>query len=93
MRLNTAEQQAIRQAIASSDQDAVIYIFGSRVDDSAKGGDIDLLILSRRINLMAKLEILAKLHQVLGERKIDLAVYPDLADPFARMASENGVKL
>jgi len=38
MRLNTAEKQAIRQAIASSDQDAIVYLFGSRVDDSAKGG-------------------------------------------------------
>lgn len=35
MRLNTAEQQAIRQAIASSDQDAIVYLFGSRVDDNA----------------------------------------------------------
>lgn len=93
MRLNAAEQQIIRQAIASTDPEAVIYLFGSRVDDNAKGGDIDLLILSKKINLMSKLGILAQLHQALGEQKIDLAVYSDPSRPFARMAIESGVRL
>jgi len=63
------------------------------VDDAAQGGDIDLLVLSKRINLMTKLDILAGLHQKLGERKIDIAVYPDATRPFPRMVIQEGVCL
>ncbi len=93
MRLNENERQAILGAIGTQDPQADVYLFGSRVDDSARGGDIDLLVLSRRIDLMAKLDILGDLHRRLGERKIDLVVYPDLGQPFARIAATEGVRL
>lgn len=93
MRLNEAERSVIRSAITACDPDAAVFLFGSRVDDSAKGGDIDLLVLSRSINLMTKLDILGELHRQLGERRIDLVVYPDLSAPFARIARQNGVPL
>ncbi|CAH1087264.1 nucleotidyltransferase domain-containing protein [Candidatus Nitrotoga sp. 1052] len=90
MRLHETERHAIIQSIRSVDPDAIVYLFGSRADDIAKGGDIDLLVLSRKINLMTKLTILAQLHQQLGEQKIDLAVYADLSRPFARLAVKEG---
>ncbi|MCE9550640.1 MAG: nucleotidyltransferase domain-containing protein [Betaproteobacteria bacterium] len=90
MRLHENERHAIIQSIRSVDPDAAVYLFGSRVDDTAKGGDIDLLVLSRKINLMKKLAILAQLHQQLGDQKIDLAVYADLSMPFARLAVKEG---
>ncbi|MEQ1555520.1 MAG: nucleotidyltransferase domain-containing protein [Gallionella sp.] len=93
MRLMQEEQLAISAAIHQADVDATIYLFGSRVDDSAKGGDIDLLVLSKKIDLMAKLGILAQLHQKLGVRKIDLAIYPDSSSPFPRIAMQTGVRL
>jgi len=93
MRLATQEQSAIRHAIAQADADALVYLFGSRVDDSAKGGDIDLLVLSKKIDIMAKLDIMARLHQQLGERKVDLAIYPDATQPFPRMVMQEAVRL
>ncbi|MDP2787641.1 MAG: nucleotidyltransferase domain-containing protein [Pseudomonadota bacterium] len=75
------------------DPSAAIYLFGSRVDDAARGGDIDLLVLSGKINLWDRLDILAELHRKLGERKIDLLVYPDLSRPFARIAANEGILL
>jgi predicted nucleotidyltransferase len=93
VRLNENERQAILGAIGTQDPQADVYLFGSRVDDGARGGDIDLLVLSRRIDLMAKLDILGDLHRRLGERKIDLVVYPDLGQPFARIAATEGVRL
>jgi len=93
MRLENDEQSAISDTIRQADADAMIYLFGSRSDDAARGGDIDLLVLSKRINLMMKLDILAQLHQKLGERKIDIAIYPDTTRPFPRMVIQEGVRL
>ncbi len=93
MRLTDSDRQAITHAIATRDPDAAVYLFGSRTDDAAKGGDIDLLILSTKISLLDKLDILTELHGQLGEQKIDLVVYPDLGKPFARIAMNQGVRL
>lgn len=93
MRLTPKEQLIIREAINAADTEALIYLFGSRTDDSGKGGDVDLLVLSKKIDLMAKLGVLAQLHQILGERKIDLVVYPDASRPFTRMVMEESVPL
>ena len=44
MRLNKEYIKAIKEVIQSRFSDAKIYLFGSRVDDTKKGGDIDLYI-------------------------------------------------
>ncbi|MEI8161996.1 MAG: nucleotidyltransferase domain-containing protein [Betaproteobacteria bacterium] len=93
MRLKEDERQAILGTICAQDPQADVYLFGSRVNDGARGGDIDLLVLSRRIDLMAKLDILGNLHRRIGDRKIDLVVYPDLDQPFARIAVAEGIRL
>jgi uncharacterized protein len=93
LRISNEEHQAINDIIHQADTDAKIYLFGSRADDSAKGGDIDLLVLSKKINLMDKLDILAQLHRRIGARKIDIAIYPDTTRPFPRMVMQTGVPL
>lgn len=93
MRLAKEEQSAISDSIYQADPEALIYLFGSRVDETAKGGDIDLLVLSTKINLLTKLDILAQLHHRLGDRKIDIAIYPDTTRPFTRMVIKEGVRL
>lgn len=93
MRLANEERSVINETIRQADADAQVYLFGSRVDNDARGGDIDLLVLSKKINLMTKLDILARLHRALGERKIDIAVYPDTTRPFPRMVIEVGVPI
>ncbi len=44
MRLDTEELNAIKKA--TEDIKGVVYLFGSRTDDTRRGGDIDLLIFS-----------------------------------------------
>lgn len=63
------------------------------LDDNARGGDIDLLVLSPKIDLLRKLYVLAELHRLLGDQKIDLAVFADSSAPFACMAIESGIRL
>lgn len=91
MRLTPQEQTAIRKAVHQADDQATVYLFGSRVDDAA--GDIDLLVISSHINLMAKIDILTTLHQQLGDRKIDLLIYPDTTHPFPKLILNKAVKL
>ncbi|MBI5206523.1 MAG: nucleotidyltransferase domain-containing protein [Candidatus Firestonebacteria bacterium] len=46
MRLKDDQIKHIKNTIETLDKNAKIYLFGSRVDDYKKGGDIDLLIMS-----------------------------------------------
>ena len=66
---------------------------GSLLYDAAKGDDIDLLVLSRRIPLRDKLETLALLHPKVGERKINMAVCSVAIRPFPGMIMQTGVLL
>ncbi len=46
MRLTAQQQATIKDGVRSLFSSPVeVFLFGSRVDDSAKGGDIDLLIV------------------------------------------------
>ena len=46
MRLSQKELETIKNTIHSVFGEVGVYLFGSRVDDSKKGGDIDLYIIS-----------------------------------------------
>ena len=78
MRLTDYEIAHIKQVIATHfGPDARVRLFGSRVDQDRRGGDIDLLVessLSDYEAFRAKVESLTDLHLALGEQKIDLVV-------------------
>lgn len=72
MRLSLTEIEAILNSVAEQDSEAKVYLFGSRVDDAKKGGDIDLLVVSQHslnVNLL-----LAKIKMRIGDQKIDVRV-------------------
>nr|VFK38380.1 MAG: Nucleotidyltransferase domain-containing protein [Candidatus Kentron sp. SD]VFK43523.1 MAG: Nucleotidyltransferase domain-containing protein [Candidatus Kentron sp. SD]VFK79582.1 MAG: Nucleotidyltransferase domain-containing protein [Candidatus Kentron sp. SD] len=93
MRLTTHEISAIKSAINRRDPKAEIYLFGSRTDDGKRGGDIDLLVMSKRIDAGGKTAIIMELHDRLGEQRIDMIVAADTTRPFARIALGQGVRL
>ena len=73
MRLNPEIANYLKKSIQESISGSTVYLFGSRVDDSARGGDIDLIILTdepadKRIFRKIRLEFIKKY----GWRKIDL---------------------
>jgi predicted nucleotidyltransferase len=93
MRLKPAEVEKIKSSIGMLDAQAKIYLYGSRVDDALKGGDIDLLVFSTQLSFMDKLKIKADLHYKLGEQKIDLLVAEDATKPFVQLALESAILL
>ena len=93
MRITEFEKNVFLRSIQSVDPDAKVYLFGSRVDDFKKGGDIDLLVLSDKIDLTLKLRIKKLIFERLEEQKIDLTITRDLNDPFIKSVFESAVKL
>ena len=75
MRLSREEHKIIIQAAKKHfGRDVKVHLFGSRVDDHKKGGDIDLLINAglEKMLYSKKLSFLVDLKKQLGERKIDV---------------------
>ena len=93
MRLDSEQRQAIREVVAESDPHAEVFLFGSRARDAARGGDIDLLIMSAFISADERRKIKLRLMDRLGAQKIDLLVARDTERPLARIAQREGVKL
>lgn len=93
MRLTSEQHRDIRRSVQETEPAAAVYLFGSRVEDARRGGDIDLLVLSRQIGLRERLRLLMKREDRVGAQRIDLVVKPTLDDPFARIISGEGVRL
>lgn len=93
MRLTEQQITIIKSEIEKKDLDAKIYLFGSRVDDNALGGDIDLLVLSKVIDFSQKIKIQAQLFIKLNEQQIDLLVAKDTEKPFVKLALLDGILL
>ncbi len=74
MRLTPQERTLIR-TLGLRHFGSVPRLFGSRLDDTRGGGDIDLLVATRLPAAEAarkRLDLLADLWIALGERKIDI---------------------
>ncbi len=78
MRLSMEQQTTIKQlALEVFGADVRVSLFGSRLDDSVKGGDIDLLVSSDKVienSLHKSLKLTAKLQLSLGDQPIDVLV-------------------
>jgi uncharacterized protein len=93
MRLSKTEIEAIIQTIRCLDDRSRIYLFGSRADDTKRGGDIDLLILSEKLSDSDRVAIRLRIQEKLGEQKIDIVIARDLSDPFVRVAYNEGMEI
>lgn len=84
MRLSDEERAGILRAIATVLPDAQVYLYGSRVQNHLRGGDIDLLILfndtapdatAAPLNIFdTKINLAVALERELGERRIDITL-------------------
>jgi len=85
----------IREEVRRSDPAATAILFGSRVNDGGRGGDIDLLVVSDRLGFRDSLRLKAAILDRIGWQQLDLLVRPSarLSEPLVAVALATGVKL
>lgn len=99
MRLTQKEIEVIKAVVAEKlDPNAEVKLFGSRLDDKRRGGDIDLFVKTNQvIESPAKIiaQIQAALIMRLGDQKYDvLLMAPNLKEyEIHQIANQNGVVL
>ncbi len=75
MRLTEYQRNSIKEAVHQYLPDARVLLYGSRTDDSKRGGDIDLLVLAdRKGDFKLEVNILMQMYDKIGEQKIDLLI-------------------
>ena len=95
MRIKEHEKNVIIEAVKNADSGARVWLFGSRADDSKKGGDIDIAILSDKINkeAMQKIHIRRFICDRIGEQRIDIVTSSDGKEAIFELAVAEGVEL
>lgn len=76
MRLTEYEVDTIRKVFLNVFSHGRLYLFGSRINDTKKGGDIDIYIepVERKKLLSKKIDFLIQLKKFIGEQKIDVVI-------------------
>ncbi len=99
MRLSQDQQTAIRSAgVEMFGAKVGVWLFGSRMDDSLRGGDVDILLdIPERVDNPALLaaQFAAKVTRLMSGRKVDVVLFaPNLARlPIHDVAFSEGIKL
>ena len=95
MRITDQEKNVIIDAVNSADPNAKVWLFGSRVDDSKKGGDIDIAIFSEKIDkdAMQKIQVRRFICEKIGDQKIDIVTTNSGKEAIFRLAVEEGIQL
>ena len=99
MRLSEQQQQDIIECVTQHISiDARIWLFGSRVDDAKKGGDIDLYIQVDDLEdiFMRTIRCRLALEDRWGARKVDLLVHDTVTEPelaIHAIAQHEGIRL
>lgn len=95
MRLSEYQKRVIKEEASNSfGEEVAVYLFGSRVDDSKRGGDIDLF-LEKFDGYLTQLDCMrfnTALQMRLGEQKIDIISSADPGKLVAE-AKRSGVPL
>ncbi len=101
MRITDFQASKIRSASSKYfGLDSHVWLFGSRMDDRKRGGDIDLYVepgLQDPVKLVdAKLNFLVEMHRVLGNQRIDVILHrrqSRVVLPIYQVAKETGERL
>lgn len=99
MRLTKFQQRVIKEEVARIMGEGVrVLLFGSRTDDSRRGGDIDLYLETPELREQPWRQVLrldAALQERLGEQKLDIVLHQpgDPLQPIHLQARKQGIPL
>ncbi|WP_157267514.1 nucleotidyltransferase domain-containing protein [Azohydromonas aeria] len=101
MRVSPAERQAVEAACREAFPPGTrVLLFGSRLDDARRGGDIDLLVelpaaLPAADQVARRSRFIARLYRLLDEQRIDVVMADPQGDerPVLAAARRQGVEL
>lgn len=95
IRLSEFEIKSIKTSFDKYFKSGSIYLFGSRVDITKRGGDIDLYIdtLDKDQLIDKKINFLIDVKSKIGEQKIDVVISKDKTRKIEQEALSKGVKL
>ena len=85
MRLSTFERDSVKEIVKEFDPEAQVFLFGSRVDDTSKGGDIDLLLITKKNSFIDKLKLKVQIKKKIGDQRIDIILTAKVEDSFSRL--------
>jgi DNA polymerase sigma len=72
MRLSRKEIDTLKTTLAQLSSEAKLYLFGSRIDDTQQGGDIDLLVVSDCLTQQDMSRLRIEFFKHFGEQRIDI---------------------
>ena len=94
MRLSKDEVDLLKNKLSSLSKEAKLYLFGSRVDDEKKGGDIDLLVVSKQLNKKDLRLLRIEFFKVFGEQKLDIVLdNGSFSNPFTKLIFPKAIEL
>lgn len=96
MRLQDIEINSIKSTVCHVfGNGSKVILFGSRVYDDVKGGDIDLYIQPSNNNNLweKKIDFLVRLKSTIGDQKIDVVISRDKSRLIEQEAIKNGIVL
>jgi len=94
VRLSHDEVLLLKSSLEKLSTEASLYLFGSRVDDGKKGGDIDLLVVSKKLEKKDLRKLRLDFYEKFGEQKIDIILdNGNFEDPFVKLVFEKAIKL
>jgi predicted nucleotidyltransferase len=94
MRLREEEVKVLKNTLYGLSAQAKLYLFGSRTDDSKKGGDIDLLVVSEHLTKKHLRLLRTEFFKHFGEQKMDIILdNGEFKDPFVKKIISEAILL
>jgi predicted nucleotidyltransferase len=94
MRLADSQIIVLKRTLKRLSSTAKLYLFGSRVDDTKKGGDIDLLVISDELTKKDLRWLRIEFFKSFGEQKIDIILDDgSFQHPFHKLILQKAIQI